>query len=154
MYLIHILLQLNDNEGRPHGRELFRAVADELTEKFGGLTAHTRAPAEGLWKDGPSGKSKDEIVIYEVEALYREAWGLLRPGGVICNLEHVASPSARTHQRLLNALGITPDQEDRSNQLLDVETQLRWLREIGFEDVDCYWKWRELALLVGTRPKG
>ena len=75
MYLIHILLPLNDNDGRPHGRELFRAVADELTEKFGGLTAHTRAPAEGLWKDGPSKTSKDEIVIYEVMARRLEkAW--------------------------------------------------------------------------------
>jgi SAM-dependent methyltransferase len=88
------------------------------------------------------------------EALYREAWGLLGPGGVFANLEHVASRSARVHERFLAALGITPEQEDRSNQLLDVETQLRWLREIGFEDVDCYWKWRELALLVGRRPKG
>jgi tRNA (cmo5U34)-methyltransferase len=88
------------------------------------------------------------------EALYREVWELLRPGGVFCNLEHVASPSARVHQCFLDALGITPEQEDRSNKLLDVETQLRWLREIGFEDVDCYWKWRELALLVGRRPAG
>jgi hypothetical protein len=76
MYLIHILLPLNDNEGRPHGKELLRAVADQLTEKFGGLTAHTRAPAEGLWKDGLSGMSKDEIVIYEVmaEKLERDWW--------------------------------------------------------------------------------
>ncbi len=78
MYLIHILLPLNDNEGRPHGRGLFRAVAGELTERFGGLTAHTRAPAEGLWKEDSSGTSKDEIVIYEVmtdgldEAWWRE----------------------------------------------------------------------------------
>jgi len=85
------------------------------------------------------------------EALYREVWGLLGPGGVFCNLEHVASPSARLHQRFLDALGISPEQEDRSNKLLDLETQLRWLREIGFEDVDCYWKWQELAQLVGRR---
>jgi hypothetical protein len=28
----------------------------------------------------------------------------------------------------------------RNNQLLDVETQLSWLPELGFEDVDCTWK--------------
>jgi tRNA (cmo5U34)-methyltransferase len=84
--------------------------------------------------------------------LYQEVWAVLEPGGVFFNLEHVASPTARIHERFLDALGITPDEEDRSNELLDVETQLGWLREIGFEDVDCYWKWRELALLVGKKP--
>lgn len=87
------------------------------------------------------------------ESLYREVWDLLHPGGIFCNLEHVASPSPRVHERFLDALGITPEQEDPSNKLLDTETQLRWLREIGFEEVDCYWKWRELALLIGRRPK-
>jgi len=83
--------------------------------------------------------------------LYTEIWNALSPGGVFCNLEHVASASDNGHARFLAAMGRTADDEDPSNQLLDVHTQLVWLREIGFTDVDCYWKWRELALLVGRK---
>ena len=83
--------------------------------------------------------------------LYEEIWSILEPGGVFCNLEHVASASAHAHERFLQAMGITPAEEDPSNKLLEVHTQLEWLRAIGFADVDCYWKWRELALLVGRR---
>jgi tRNA (cmo5U34)-methyltransferase len=68
------------------------------------------------------------------------------------NLEHVASPTEALHAQFLAAIGVEPGAEDPSNKLLGLETQLGWLRAIGFEDVDCQWKWRELALLVGTRP--
>ena len=83
-------------------------------------------------------------------SLYREIFDLLRPGGIFCNLEHVASPTDRLHQQFLQRLGVSPEREDPSNKLLDLELQLGWLREIGFVDVDCHWKWRELSFFAGA----
>jgi tRNA (cmo5U34)-methyltransferase len=83
-------------------------------------------------------------------ALSAEVFDRLRPGGVFLNLEHVASATARLHDEFMGLVG---GSEDPSNKLLDVETQLTWLREIGFDDVDCHWKWRELALLAGVRSR-
>ncbi len=82
-------------------------------------------------------------------ALYAEAFCALDPGGVFANLEHVDSPSHALHTGFLKAIGW--EDEDPSNKLLDLETQLRWLREIGFVDVDCHWKWRELTLFGGVK---
>jgi hypothetical protein len=65
MQLIQILLPLYDNDGAHFAEELYTRVRDELTERFGGLTAFTRAPAQGLWQSGGE-TTHDDIVVFEV----------------------------------------------------------------------------------------
>ena len=84
--------------------------------------------------------------------VYEQVFHLLNPGGTFCNLERVASPTQSLHRWFLATLSVPRAEEDPSNKLLDVDTQIAWLRAIGFADVDCHWKWRELALLGGVRP--
>lgn len=109
------------------------------------------------------------------QQLYREIFELLKPGGIFVNIEHVASPtdwiasisdclfidslyafhsrkeSGKSREEISDEFFHRPDKE--ANILAPVESQLEWLREYGFEDVDCYFKVFELAIFGGRRPK-
>jgi tRNA (cmo5U34)-methyltransferase len=84
--------------------------------------------------------------------LYGEVYERLRAGGLFVNAEHVASRTEALHLEFLGKLGTPPERDDPSNQLVGVEAHLTWLEGCGFVNVDCFWKWRELAVVAGSKP--
>ncbi|HLC18469.1 MAG TPA: class I SAM-dependent methyltransferase [Thermodesulfobacteriota bacterium] len=106
-------------------------------------------------------------------ALYKEVYGLLAPCGMFVNMDHVSSPapwireiSDRLFIDALYAYNLgkgTPQSyeevkesftqrvDKEANVLSSVEEQCAWLKEAGFNDVDCYFKVFELALFGGRR---
>ena len=75
MHLVQILLPTYDNEGMAIPREVFHTIGNELVARFGGLTAHTRAPAEGLWVAPGHDAKRDDIAVFEVMTpILEEAW--------------------------------------------------------------------------------
>lgn len=65
MHLVQLLLPLADNAGQQFPASLYEDVTRELTERFGGVTAYTRSPAEGRWQSGTS-EHHDDVLVVEV----------------------------------------------------------------------------------------
>jgi tRNA (cmo5U34)-methyltransferase len=151
-------------EDRPRmlgvGLDFSALMLDAARERFAGderieLVEHDLArplPDLGRFDAVVSSMAIHHLEHDRKRALYGEAFAALEPGGTFANFEHVASPSERLHVAFYAAIGEPMEHEDPSDRLLDVETQLAWLRDAGFVDVDCYWKWLEMALLIAVRP--
>jgi hypothetical protein len=80
MHLVQLLLPLYGDDGARLPQDVFDTVRAELVERFGGLTAYTRAPAKGLWVDEKDRVDHDDIVVYEVMVpkLERDWWASYR----------------------------------------------------------------------------
>jgi ubiquinone/menaquinone biosynthesis C-methylase UbiE len=107
--------------------------------------------------------------------IYAEIFSLLRPGGWFVNIEHVSSAAqlnidlfeqhyiaarfaieqrnggSRTFEQLAEEYKNRPDRA--ANILAPVELQCAWLHEIGFEEVDCYFRIYELAVFAGRKSR-
>jgi tRNA (cmo5U34)-methyltransferase len=83
--------------------------------------------------------------------LFDEVHGLLAPGGVFANLDLVRSASARLHERFRREIGRVED--DPTDRLAGLDEQMDWLREVGFAEVDCHFKWLEMALIVAVKAQ-
>ncbi|HEY1989943.1 MAG TPA: class I SAM-dependent methyltransferase [Acidimicrobiales bacterium] len=80
-------------------------------------------------------------------SLFAEVARQLHPSGVFANLEVIASATPELHAEFLSLIGRQAD--DPEDRLADVESHLRWMREAGLFQVDCLWRWRGFALMVG-----
>jgi hypothetical protein len=78
-HLVQILLPVYDSAGQRFPTGHYNEVRVKLTKKFLGLTAYTRAPAEGLWESGTTVK-RDDIIAVEimVDSLERAWWKAYR----------------------------------------------------------------------------
>src|SRR5688572_23042548 len=107
-------------------------------------------------------------------SIYEEIYSLLKPGAWFVNMEHIAAESqtavdlfndhhidawyereqksggTKTRQEISDIFMNRPDKD--ANILLSVNTQCDWLREIGYEQVDCYFRIYELAIFGGRKP--
>jgi tRNA (cmo5U34)-methyltransferase len=104
--------------------------------------------------------------------LFEEIFEILKPGGIFINMDHVSSTSRfgynlfnelivdtlyanmdvskkQTKEELMKEHLNRPDQSE--NILLPVTTQCDWLREIGFQDVDCFFKYFESCIYAGIK---
>jgi tRNA (cmo5U34)-methyltransferase len=113
--------------------------------------------------------------------LCREVFRLLAPGGIFLNNDLVATPPAlKDRFEELNLVAI--QQQERAHRgvarpleqiqaeiheqfrlaggrhhshIAPLSDQLTWLTEAGFESVDCYWRYLDLAIFGGVKePEG
>ncbi len=129
-------------------RAAARFDADRLVE------LRTHELGTPLAESGPFDAVVSGLAIHHLEderkrELFGEIHAVLAPGGVFANLDLVRSASAQLHERFRREIGRA--QDDPTDRLADLSEQLKWLRETGFDEVDCHFKWLELALMVAVR---
>lgn len=79
MHLVEILLPLRDADNEPFPAAYYDELAQQLTDRFGGVTSFLRAPAEGRWH-GSGAMHRDDIAVIEVmtRSFDREWWTALK----------------------------------------------------------------------------
>lgn len=180
-------------EGRPRATAVCLDVSEEMIkmgrermEQFGNRVDFVQGSLEGPeWLKAVDG-TFDAIVSARAlhhfsanqrrRSLYREIYGILRPGGCFINADNMRAPTSALRQRYRRAreLWLEPYVREKtggqqtlaeiqkatqisshsahSNGLLDEE--VAWLRETGFEDADCFWKFGQYAVYGGFRAHG
>lgn len=144
-------------DARAVGLDSSEPMLARAAERFEGdplveLRAHDldlRLVLEGRFDAVVSGLAIHHLEDGRKRELFGEIRTLLAPGGVFANLDLVSSASPRLHERFRREIGRVED--DPTDRLADLSAQLDWLRQAGFAEVECHFKWLELALVVATK---
>lgn len=150
-----IRTRYSDAEGI--GLDSSAPMLDRAQERFNGdplieLREHDlrgRLPEMGVSDAFVSGLAIHHLEDERKQELFREVHALLVPGGAFANLDLVRSASSRLHERFRREIGRVED--DSTDRLAELGEQIAWLREAGFSEVDCHFKWLELALIVAVK---
>jgi tRNA (cmo5U34)-methyltransferase len=159
---------------------MLAAAKERLAAKQGRWEIVARDLATPDWREAlPEGERFDAVVsrlaIHHLpderkRALYAEAFELLEPGGIFLNWEHVetaglaeglfdeffrermiAAEQEHEHPRPPEEVVRSFDDATDDDILRDPESQCDWLREVGFEKVDVYFKLPGLAIFGGEK---
>jgi SAM-dependent methyltransferase len=143
------------------GLDLSPTLVEAARRRFS-AAQEVRIEAHDLMEPLPPGLGQFDVVVSALaihhlpderkRELFAEAFELLRPTGAFYDLDVVASPTTELHNLSQAAFGFDGRAQDTSDQPARLEDQLSWLREAGFEGVDCFWKWLELSLVGGMKP--
>ncbi len=158
-------------------REQLKDYADQLAFEnldYGDPAWVNRMQAEAPFDAIVSGYSIHHQPDARKRPIYEEIFSLLKPGGWFINIEHIAAESqtsvdlfnkhiidgryaiekanggSKTREEISDIFMNRPDKD--ANILLSVNTQCDWLGEIGYEEVDCYFRVYELAVFGGRKP--
>lgn len=139
------------------GLDSSEAMLDRAVARFDGnpaIALRAYDLSQPLTEQGPFDAIVSGLAIHHLEderkqELFGEIHGLLAPGGVFANLDLVKSATPQLHERFRHEIGRTED--DPTDRLAGLSEQMGWLRDVGFDEVDCHFKWLELALIVAVR---
>jgi SAM-dependent methyltransferase len=109
-----------------------------------------RLPDIGRFELIVSGFAIHHLAHDRKRSLFAEVTQALRSGGIFANLEVVECATPELHEEFNRRIGRRGG--DPEDVLAGVDPQLAWMREAGLGQVDCNWRWRGFALLVGQAP--
>ena len=156
--LAAVVLEARPDATEAVGLDSSAPMLDLARERFGedrrvALVEHdleAPLPDLGAFDVVVSGFAIHHLAHERKQSLFREIGEVLRPGGIFANLEVVQCATEELQAEFYRRIG-RPD-GDAQDVLAEVEPQLQWMRAAGLRQVDCAWRWRGFALLVGQAP--